>query len=300
MNRIYMTAGVTILLIAGIHFSPAQGTKDADRKADAQAIAKTTHDFSTAFSKGDAKAVAGFWTAQGEYHQAGLPPVRGRQAIEELFAQFFKANPKPHVEALIESIRFLGPDLAIEEGVLRNGGAGKELPSTTLYSAIHTREGGQWKIALAREWGAGQHRLEDLGWLIGTWKATAKDVDVTLTFERDPKKPGILGHFAKKVQGKEVGSGTIKIAIDPQRGQIRSWHFDDDGGHAQALWLRDGNHWVLDSTGVAADGAEVAAVNLLGRLGPDEITWRSIDRVHGRNALPDSTPLKLARVGGVK
>jgi hypothetical protein len=53
---------------------------------------------------------------------------------------------------------------------------------------------------------------------------------------------------------------------------------------------------VLDSAGVLGDGTPTAAVNILGRAGADEITWRSIDRVMGERALPDTAPVRLTRV----
>ena len=88
----------------------------------------------------------------------------------------------------------------------------------------------------------------------------------------------------------------MKIGLDGQRGQIRSWHFDEDGGHGQCLWIRDGKTWVLDAIGALPDGTETGAVNMLSRLSNDELTWRSIDRVVGGKALPDTMPVKLTRV----
>jgi uncharacterized protein (TIGR02246 family) len=279
-------------------FSAAQGkTKAQAEDKDREAILKSSRDFAQAFAKGDAKAIASFWTENGEYHDESGEVVRGRDAIEKAFAEFFKDKPSTKVEVLIESIRFPAHDLAIEEGILRQGGGDKELPATTLYSVAHLREAGQWKIVVAREWGAGQDRLHDLDWLLGEWKATIQDQEVILSFSKDKSKPFHVGQFTKKAKGKVVSSGTMKIGLDAQRGQLRSWHFDDDGGHGQAVWVRDGNRWVLDSIGVLADGTETAAVNILSRLSPNEVTWRSIDRVMGDEKLPDTVPIKLTRAG---
>jgi uncharacterized protein (TIGR02246 family) len=271
---------------------------DKAREADRKAVEQASRDFMKAFAKGDAKAVAAHWTEQGEYHHGAGASFRGRANIEQAFAEYFKdRKPGGKVEVLIDSIRFPAPDLAIEEGLLRQSGTGKELPTTTLYQVMHVRDKGAWRIAVAREWGAGQDRLEDLDWLVGTWKAApAKGQEMTLTFARDAAKPFLVGTFARKADGKSVASGTMKIGIDPQRGQLRSWHFDDDGGHGQALWLRDGNNWVLDSIGVTGGGAETASVNIFGRINNNEMTWRSIDRVIGGQAVPDTVPVRLTRV----
>ncbi len=283
---------------------PARGPNapaaDPARAADAEAIRATARDFAAAFNKGDARTVAAQWTENGECIDADGVLVRGRAAIEQAFAEFFKDHPQARIEVLVGSIRFPAPDLAVEEGLLRQSSAGKDLPTTTLYNVTHVRAGGRWLTAVSREWGAGQDRLEDLNWLAGEWKAAVKDQEVTLTFSRDEQKPFLMGKFTKRAAGKPVETGTMQIGLDPQTGQLRSWHFDEGGGHGQALWVRDGSRWVLDAAGVLGDGTETAAVNILGRVDPATITWRSIDRVMGGQALPDTVPLRLTRVPPAK
>jgi len=277
----------------------ASGDKDGGRETDRAAIEKSSRDFSAAFAKGDAKACAAFWTETGEYHDVDLT-VRGRGEIEKLFTDFFKSSPKSKVHVVIESIRFPARDLAIEDGMMKLDGAGKDLPSSTYYSVLHVREDGRWKIAVSREWGADQDRLHDLDWLIGTWSATIKDQQVTLSFQRDKGRSFLVGEFTRKAKGKTSASGTMKIGVDPQSGQLHSWHFEDDGGHGQAHWARDGNKWLLEAAGVTADGIDTAAVNVISRLSQDEFTWRSIDRSVGDADLPDTAPIKLTRVRETK
>lgn len=273
-----------------------QPAGDKANDADVAKLRQGAEAFAAAFAKHDAKALAAMWTENGEMHDDGGPAARGRAAIEQAFATLFKAKPKAKIEALIEAIRFPARDLAIEEGVLRLTAADNELPTTTVYRVTHIREGGAWKIAVSEEKGAGQHRLHDLDWLVGTWRGTGKDQEVSLSLTKKDGKPFVFGEFTRKEKGKVVFSGSLKIGIDPQRGQLRSWHFDDDGGHAQALWLRDGNRWVLDNLGTAANGTDVASVTILSRIDGDTFTWRSIDRVMGNEKLPDAPPIRLSRV----
>jgi hypothetical protein len=117
---------------------------------------------------------------------------------------------------------------------------------------------------------------------------------VTLAFSRDEKNPYLLGKFTRTAGGK-TDAGTMRIGLDPQSGRLRSWHFDADGGHGQALWRRDGNRWLMDAVGVLGDGSPTTAVNVLGRAGPDQISWQSIDRTLGDQPLPDTMPVKLTR-----
>jgi uncharacterized protein (TIGR02246 family) len=262
---------------------------------DRDAIEKSARDFAAAFEKRDAKAIAALWTENGELDDDSGEVLRGRAAIESAYADFFKAQPPGKIEVHIESIRFPSRDCAIEEGVLRQSRGSKDLPSSTRYSVFHVRDNGQWRIAVSREWGAGQDRLDDLDWLLGTWIGTVDKESITLKFERDDQQSCITSKTTRKKNDKEVPAGSMRIALDPQRGQLRSWHFDPDGGHGQSLWIRDGNNWVLDAIGVGGDGTETEAVNILARVGANEITWRSIDRVAGNVSLPDSVPIKLTR-----
>jgi uncharacterized protein (TIGR02246 family) len=269
---------------------------DGERAADREAIVQGSRAFADAFAKGDAKAVASFWTEHGEFHDDHGTALRGRADIAKSFAEIFKEKPGGKIEVHIESLRFLSRDAAVEEGILRHVPAGKELPSTSLYSVMHVREDGQWKMAHAREWGSGQDRLEDVEWLIGVWKGGSADREVSLTFSRDKQRPFLVGEFTAKTKGKVVSSGHMKIGLDPQRGQLRSWHFEDDGGHGQALWIRDGDRWVLDAIGALGDGTETGALNILGRIDDNAFTWRSIDRMLGEEKLPDTAPIRLSRV----
>ena len=75
-----------------------------------------------------------------------------------------------------------------------------------------------------------------------------------MSFTKDPDGPFINGKFTRRVGGKAGPIGTIRIGLDAERGQIRSWHFDADGGQGQCVWLRDGDKWLLDAVGITGDG----------------------------------------------
>jgi len=269
---------------------------DKDREADREAIRKAGEAFAAAFEKGDAKAVAALWTDAGEYVLEDGVTLRERAEIEKAFAEALKDGPPAKFEVDVRSIRFPSKDVAIEEGFLRHIPNGPGLPSSSRYETVLVREDGKWLIARSREWAADQDRLGDLGFLIGRWAGGPKGEEVTLTFTKDPDGPFINGKFARQVNGKAGPAGTIRIGLDAERGQIRSWHFDADGGHGQCIWVRDSNRWLMDAVGITGNGTATGSVNILSRLGPDEIVWRSIDRIVGGESLPDTVPIKLARV----
>jgi uncharacterized protein (TIGR02246 family) len=263
--------------------------------ADREAIRKAARDFEAAFARGDAKAVAALWTENGESRDADGRTDLGRAAIERSYAEFFKENPGTKIEVLVKSIRFPAKDVAVEEGLLRQARGPKDLPSTTSYVVVHAREGGQWKVALSSESGVGQDRLEDLDWIVGEWATKVKDDAVKFAFTREPGKSVMIGTFTRTSPGKPPYGGSIRIAFDPETGQIRSWGFEEDGAHSQSLWNCDGKSWVIDSRGVLADGTPSAERIVLQRVAPDAFTWRAIDRVVGDKTLADTPPLRLTR-----
>src|SRR5262249_6812334 len=150
--------------------------------------------------------------------------LRGRTAIEKAFGGLFKDKPGGKMEIDIQAIRFPSRDTAIEEGIARVQPAGNnQIPSSTWYSILHVREDGQWKIVTSREWGAADHKLEDLAWLIGDWVAKSKDNEFKMSFEWAGNKTQIKNHFSVKQAGRVTSSGTQTIAIDPRTGRLRSW-----------------------------------------------------------------------------
>jgi uncharacterized protein (TIGR02246 family) len=279
----------------------AQAGGSSAREADEAAIRKQSQAFTRAFNKGDAKAIAGLCTAGCEYlDDNNGEAFRGRPAIEQAFAEVFKHEPKSRVEVDIHHIRFLGRDTAVETGLARVQPPGHSLPSSSHYRVLHVREDGRWYVAMMEERGAEEDKLEDLGWLVGSWVMKSKDREARLTFAWNEKKTQLVCHIARKEGGRFVASGTQVIGRDPQRGQFRSWMFDDEGGHGQALWFRDGHQWVQDAVGVLPDGTPTAATNILTRASDDEFTWRSVGRTVAGEPVPDREPATARRVKAEK
>jgi uncharacterized protein (TIGR02246 family) len=82
---------------------------------DDKAVRQTAAAFTTAFNKGDAKAVAALWTADGDY-SVGRNSVKGRDEIQKLYETFFKQHPGSKMEIKVESVRVLAPTVAMEKG----------------------------------------------------------------------------------------------------------------------------------------------------------------------------------------
>jgi uncharacterized protein (TIGR02246 family) len=268
-----------------------------DRQADREAIARLGQEFRDAFAKGDAKSLAGLYTNQCEYYDDTTGEVfRGRNEVEKAYTDLFNNRSDRKIQVQNRSLRFLGRDTAILEGLVQLHPADSELPVSTRFSCILAREDGQWRLALEHEWGVSEDKLEDLGWLIGEWTAQTKDREVHMNFRWNDKKTMIVDRFTVKEGGQVSSSGTQRIGLNPMTGRIHSWLVDQNGGHGQSTWVRDGNSWLLDSVGRLANGNDTSSVNIISRVDDNAFTWRSVDRSLGSDELPPTDPIKVVRV----
>jgi uncharacterized protein (TIGR02246 family) len=267
--------------------------KNAKHQADEEAIRKQSVAFIQALEKGDAQAVAGFWTEEGEYIDDEGATYRGRAAIAKAYAQFLAKSPKVKIKVHIESIRFVSKDTAVEEGYARARRGKSE--SSSRYSVLHVRENGTWLMALVREWPQEGDDLRDLDWLIGTWSSRDPNGEVRSTYTWDTSKKFIRARFT--IKGKDFAfTGSKMIAKDPRSGQIRSWLFESEGGFGEGGWTRDGKRWIVEATGVQADGTEMTATNIVTPISRDTFTWQSTNRTVNGEEVPDSPPIKITRV----
>src|SRR5262245_32907817 len=86
-----LCGALAVGLLAARERQPAAAkAADTTRDADVEAITKASRDFSVAFAKGDAKAIAAMWTEKGECEDASGDVVEGRDAIEKAYAETFK------------------------------------------------------------------------------------------------------------------------------------------------------------------------------------------------------------------
>ena len=94
---------------------PARATS-AETAAEENSLTNNAKAFVDAFEKGDAKAVAAFWAEDGDYVDLTGRHLQGRSAIEKAFKDFFMENKGLKLRIDVNSVRFLTPDMAIEDG----------------------------------------------------------------------------------------------------------------------------------------------------------------------------------------
>ena len=125
-------------------------SEGSSREADRAAILQSGRNFTAAFEKGDAKAVAALWTEQGEYESDDATEPRGRAAIEAAFTRNSRTGRLERWRSRSEH------PLPIARHRDRGGAnrttASDMLPDSSHYRTLHVREDGKWRIALSREW----------------------------------------------------------------------------------------------------------------------------------------------------
>jgi uncharacterized protein (TIGR02246 family) len=261
----------------------SKGPSGTDRSADESAIRANIAQFVKAYNAGDAKGLAALFTPDGQAVDKEGDAAEGREAIAKTFAELFTAMPGKQLEVFVESIRFLGSDLAVEVGTTKETPAPGEPPEYDRYTVLHVKRDGKWQMALARDEEGppptAHEQLQPLAWLVGEWVDDDGSAVVISSCRWSEDGNFLLQDFKLDINGRNAMNVSQRIGWDPLVKRIRSWVFDSEGGFGESLWTRDGNDWIIKATGVRPDGTTASATNLLTRTGADGYVWRSTDRI---------------------
>jgi uncharacterized protein (TIGR02246 family) len=274
--------------------SEAQPAGD-DRAGDRAAIQKTLDGLATAFQKGDGKAVAAFWTGEGEYTSEDGATFTGRAALEKAYTEFFAKNPENALEVEVDSLRFPSRDTAVVEGHFKLRQGKKKDLVVSRCSLLYTREDGKWLIAIAKEWPGDGLSVRDLEWLIGSWEAKRDGMTATTRYEWTKNKTFIRCQFSITQDGRTV-TGMQMFGKDPATGLLRVWTFEDGGGIGDAEATRDEKKWTFAAHGTTAEGDSIGATNIMTPLDENSFLWQSVERSMNDEPLPDQPPIKVTRV----
>lgn len=268
----------------------------ADQESEA-AIQKSAEAFVEAYNKHDAKAVAALFAERAEFVDEDGNLIKGRDEIEQNFANVFEASPEGKIAIEIDSIRLLTPNIALEEGLVIGTPVPDEPPTHTNYTAIHVKVDGEWKLGSVSDTDASseqltaQDHLQQLAWMVGDWVDENPDAIIKSSCDWDHSGNYLLFEFAVQIAGGMDASGSIRVGWDPLTRQIKSWVFDADSGYAEGLWTRIGDEWIVHMRGVNAAGEATSAVSVYRYIDDDTMSWRSYDRTVGgepANDIPEN------------
>ncbi len=117
---------------------------------------KVASSFADAWNRHDAKALAGFFTDDGDLINPAGRVADGRQEIEALFADEHSRNFRnSHMQQTVSKVRVLSPDLVVAtsrcelSGVLNP--ANQPMPTmNAIATFVLKNEGGAWRVAVLR------------------------------------------------------------------------------------------------------------------------------------------------------
>ena len=140
--------------------TPSQPSCPTLGPQDRAAIRKAIDSFAKTFEARDAKALAGHFTTEGEFQNVQGAKLRGREALELAFAEFFSKTPEVTAEVRPESLRFLSRDSGDRRRdghrPARAGEPGHQRP----LQALVVRESEGWRLAQLSESPAGGQGLD--------------------------------------------------------------------------------------------------------------------------------------------
>jgi uncharacterized protein (TIGR02246 family) len=281
-------------LLLGLTLMPARaGDKGGDRTGDQAAVRARAQEFLKALTKGDAKELAAFWTATGEYARGADLTIRGQSNIEKAYAEHLKKKQLGTVTIEGESIRFLSDDAAVMDGVFVVRRPNPAESTRNHFSALFVRSKGQWYYGLLRE-SPETASLQDLAWLVGTWTFGSEGAEARMVVEWTESKMYLLCRTSSKQDYKTVDATQI-LAVHPATHAIQSWTFEADGSLGEAVWSRTDKGWTAKVTSYAADGDKVTATTMLLPIDENTFTFLSTDRIVDGEKAADIGPIKVTR-----
>jgi uncharacterized protein (TIGR02246 family) len=281
---------------------PAQAavTPPAGRGDDENAIKALLERFVKAFNAGNADATAATYSEKALVVDERGERVEGRAAVRDQYAASFAQGPGSKITIKVDSLRFLGPETALEEGrTTITPAAASGAPEITRFTAIYVKQDGQWLQAAVRDELAHDltphDRLKELEWLVGDWINESQDAIVSTSCAWAKGGNFLDREFTMKTEGLPVLSGTQRIGWDPVKRQFKTWIFDSAGGHGEGHFTHNGDQWMVKVEGVGREGQPVSATNIITRMGNDRMNWRSVDRTFGSTAAPGADEFTVVR-----
>lgn len=285
--------------------TPAQQEEPTTKGKEAPGKGQRAKEFISAFDKGDAKTVAGFWTPTGEYIDQAGRKYQGRTELEKLYSKVFAVNKGAKLTLLVTSARMVGSEVALEEGITEVTPADGGPPTVAAFSAVLVKKDGEWYFESVRDSIAhppsNAAHFEGIEWLLGEWIGEAtKGESARAAYSWAENRNFIVSSFDTTLNGHPVIGGTQWIGWDAIDKQIRSWTFYSGGGFGEAVWAKDGDKWSLKTTARTADGKKISATNVITRTDNDHLTLQMTNLVVDGKAMPNPAAVKMVRVGAEK
>jgi len=281
-------AGTLILIARPEPKLATAAGQGADSKAPAgaeAAIRKANADYAAALMTGNLDAIMAFWSSDADYIDEAGEMTRGNEKIADLFRKALPEFKDTKVNIKVVSLRFLRPEICLEDGVLEKTSV-TGIKESSRFAAVWTKTGDKWLISSGRDLPTdvddlptlAAAQLRDLEWLVGDWVDDGAKAEVTLKVTWASNKAFLLMDYVVKTEGAETLEVSVRVGWDARNGRIRSWVFDNQGGFGEGYWRKDGKRWVIGMSGILPDGGVGGSTNVYEFVDPNTFVWRATDR----------------------
>jgi uncharacterized protein (TIGR02246 family) len=286
---------VLVLGAVGASVANSARAQTATRPADEeQTIRKSVDAYAESYNKGDIEAVGRHWTPDAEYIGDDGKTTKGRDAIIELFKRGRVARKGYSFKATVQSVRFIKPDVALEDGTVILTAPDGNVEKTP-FTAVLIKIDNAWLLSRVQDIASANEseeaspykRLKQLEWMVGQWEDEHKEIHVTCRWA--PGKSFLIQDYVIKHPNAEGLEITQRIAWDPINDQLRSWLFDSRGGFSEGAWQRKGNQWEVDVAGVLPDGRRATARHIWSFIDSKQFKWQALDREIDSHPLADTS-----------
>jgi uncharacterized protein (TIGR02246 family) len=236
-----------------------------------------------------------FWDTDADYIDESGKMTKGKDAIRELYSKVLPTIKGSTVGGKIQSVKLLRPEIALADGTLEFT-APDGTKDSNRYAVVWTKSGEQWLITSARDLPAevvdlpslAYAQLKSLEWLVGEWQDDTPGKDIQLHVSWAKNKAFLLLEYRIKQEGAETLDVLVRVGWDSVNKRVRSWLFDSQGGFGEGYWQKEGNKWLVGTSGVLPDGGIGGATNSYEFVNPTTFIWRATDREIDGQPLADS------------
>lgn len=277
------------------------GPTKQNEEADEIAVRQVAQAFQKAYNQQDANKLASYFSSDATYSNPMTGELaEGREAIAQLFKEKFADGKKKHIEIAIKRIEFPNVDQAIENGVIKV--TSEEKPAREIaYRSEYTREKGTWVLASVneialQETSSNYEQLKELAWMVGKWKDSDDNIQITFDNHWDKYKNFLNQNFKMEIYGHDDFEGKQIIAWDPVKKVIRSWVFDSDGEFGEGIWEKIDNSWYATMRYTLNDGRTAFSKNIYTPIDDYSYIFTSIEREIDGEILPNLDPVTVKKV----
>ena len=142
----------TIVIAAGVVITAFPGLPAAQTGEDSVAVRTLIDEYRSAWNTHESAAVAEFFTKDADFVMGNLPAIRGQQAIDDWWQEYFaRQEPERGLTLRVNSLRIIGAEVALVDVATTTGGQdtqGEKLPIRKFRGTwVLHRQDGAWLIS---------------------------------------------------------------------------------------------------------------------------------------------------------